>query len=444
MAQPAPQGFPVPQHVHNAQTQVAAALQQAEGKPVDLLKAPWAEVEKGAIKLLGGPFQPNNPNHQGLALGLAGAFAQRMHEEHKAFWFPNRDSPEGATLGFPDAIIMLSPFGAVMDALAQGKLENLDKLAADIRNSLAQVRFSAGQGNPLGGGQAQLGPQDYQRLFDPGFLQFVVLDPARAKTAIEAKPDALARDVRDALGRTQPPLPPEARQQFDGQIIQSLQRLDATKSLGDQADRAPRLVELLAHLNATIGGTGSAPEEFWHDIVIPLLYIGAPANFPPVDEEDDKEELDAFREGADPLALFVDMVPHQQPAPEDGLLGAFEMTDISLVHPSFSKVGALRLIQVNVDRIRPLLDKFDGNQSLDAVRRFTEYMAQKAGKAATETPQGKEMLQAALMLLTDLKRAVTEVKGQLCLRRLTEAEAASEQALALVRKALQSPRIILT
>ena len=54
------------------------------------------------------------------------------------------------------------------------------------------------------------------------------------------------------------------------------------------------------------------------------------------------------------------------------------------------------------------------------------------------------MLQAAMMLLTDLKRAVTTTQGPLCLRRLTEAEAASEQALALVRKAMQGSRIILT
>jgi hypothetical protein len=54
------------------------------------------------------------------------------------------------------------------------------------------------------------------------------------------------------------------------------------------------------------------------------------------------------------------------------------------------------------------------------------------------------MLKAAMVLLGDLKRAVTTEKGDLCLRRLTEAEAASEQAVSLVRKALQGPRIILS
>jgi hypothetical protein len=48
------------------------------------------------------------------------------------------------------------------------------------------------------------------------------------------------------------------------------------------------------------------------------------------------------------------------------------------------------------------------------------------------------------MLLSDLKKAMTMGQGPLCLRRLTEAEAASEQALSLVRRAMQGSRIILT
>jgi hypothetical protein len=381
----------------------------------------------------------NRPEHQALALGLAGAFAARMSSEHQAFWFPNRDSPEGATLGFPEAIIMMSPFGAVMDAMGQGKLSKLEDLSADIRRSLGQVRFGANPGVALSG-QPKMGPVDYQRLFDPGFLQFVVLDPAKAKSTFENKPDVLARDVKDALGRTQPPLPKEARDQFEGQIVTSLQRLDATKSLADQVERAPRLVELMAHMVATVGGTGCAPEEFWSEIVLPLLFIGVPAQFPPLDEE----ELEAYKKGVEPLALFVDVVPHTHQAPEEGLLGVFDVQEIRLPHPSFAKVGALRLFQVNPTRIKGLLEQFDPAKTADVLKRFTQYLAEKAGKPAEESQQGKEMMQAAMVLLSDLKRTVTTLQGSLYLRRLTEAEAASEQAMALVRRAMQGSRIILT
>jgi hypothetical protein len=94
--------------------------------------------------------------------------------------------------------------------------------------------------------------------------------------------------------------------------------------------------------------------------------------------------------------------------------------------------------------VKGLVEQFDADKMADAVTRFTQYLAEKAGKPVQESQQGKEMMQAAMLLLSDLKRAVTGAQGMLCLRRLTEAEAASEQALALVRRALQGGRIILT
>ncbi|HYO51819.1 hypothetical protein [Archangium sp.] len=423
---------PAPPHVQSAQAQVAAALQQVEGKPVDLLTVPWSQVETSIPKLLGGAFQPNEPNHQGLALGLAGAFAERLAKEHNAFWFPNRDSPEGASLGFPEMPIVLSPFSEVMNSLVQGKLARLDEVAADIRRTLGEARFGAA------GNKSKLGPAEYQRMVDPGFMQFLVVDPAKAQKTLETKPDVLARDIRDALGRATQ-LPSEVRQQFEGQVVAVLQQMDATKTLADQVEVAPRIAELMIHLFATQGNTGAAQNEFWGQLILPLLFIGAPQSFPPVDDE----ELEAFAQGATAMELFVDVVPHAVQAPEDGLLGAFDRSEVGLVHPSFERAGMQRFLKLNTARIKPLLERFDANQMVDAVRRFTKYMEEKAGKGAPPNPQNEEMLKAATVLLTDLKRAVTEVKGELCLRQITEADAMSEQVVGAVRQALNAPRIIL-
>lgn len=424
---------PSPPHVQSAQAQIAAALQQAEGKPVDLLKAPWTEVEASVRKLVGGEFNPEDQNHQVLALGVAGAFAERLGADHGAFWFLNRESPEGASLGFPDALIVLSPFGEVMNAFLQKKLARLDEVAAGIRRMLGEARFGAGAA-----GAPKLGPQEYQRLIDPGFMQFLAMDPAKTKKAFDSKPDALAREIRDALGRSQ--MPPEARQQFEGQVVTALQQMDATKSLGEQVEMAPRIVELMAHLFGTVASTGAAQNEFWGHLILPLLFIGSPTSFPPVDEE----ETQAFTQGVAPLELFVDVVPHTAQAPEDGLLGTFERTEVSPLHESFTRSRApLHLLKLNVDRLKPLLSRFDANQMVDTVRRFTKYMEEKAGKGAPPNPQNEEMLKAASVLLSDLRKLVTEGKGEICLRQMTENDAMSERDLGLVRNALQGPRIIL-
>lgn len=427
---------PLPPHIQAAQEQLSEAIQRVEGKPLDLEKAPWPDVEKAIIKLLGGPFLMERPEHQMVALGLAGAFSQRLMAEQTAFWFPNRDALEGAMVGFADAVIPLSPFSEVVAALQAGQLARLDQALTEIRRALGQVRFQAAPGQQA----PRLTAHDYQRLFDPGFLQFVVLDEKKAKQTWESRPDALAREVREALGRTQPALPPQLRQQFEGQIVGALQQLDPSKPLVDQIERAPRIAELMGHLFAAVGGTGSAPEEFWQGIILPLLFIGAPASFPPIDEDD----LEAFRAGADPLALFVELVPYQRRAPEEGLLGAFEMSDVSLPHPGFQHAGAARLFRINREKVAGLVKDFDAAKTRDAVQRFTRYLEEKAGTQAPASEAGNQMMEAAMQLLTDLQRSVAPGTGDLCLRRLTEGEASSEPTIAVVRKALQGPRIILT
>ncbi|HET6984560.1 MAG TPA: hypothetical protein VFI53_20620, partial [Myxococcaceae bacterium] len=146
-------------HLDAATQQLAASLARVTGAPVDLKSAPWADIEKGVIRLLMGPFRPEQPEHQLVALGLAGAFADRLIEGDQAFWFPHREAPEGGMLGFPEAVLMLSPFQAVVEALARGKLERLDEVTADIRRALAQARFA-----PTGGAPVRLRPEDYTRL----------------------------------------------------------------------------------------------------------------------------------------------------------------------------------------------------------------------------------------------------------------------------------------
>lgn len=428
--------MPMPPQLEAALAQLSQRLQQVEGKPVDLTKAPWSEVEKGIIKLLVGPYKPQEPEHQLVALGLAAAFAERLHAEHRAFWFPYRETPEGASLGFPDALIMLSPFGAVVDALRAARLDKLNDVAKDIRSAIGQAKF----GLDAGGQPMRLGPEDYLRLFDPGFVQVVALDAAKVKQVFTAHPTKVANDLREALGRAAK-LPADVKKQLEAQLISAVSRLDTSKTLIEQVTRAPRLVETMALLFAGVGGTGAAAEEFWIDVVMPLLFTGAPAAFPPMDESD----LEAAKKGVDPLFLFLDVVPHQFPSPEEeGLLNAFPADKLELPDPAFQGVQSLRLIKVSTEAIVAPLAAFDPAKTRDAIARFGAAVAEKTGPVAQKqgAEEAKQMLDAALTLLGELKQLVAEGKS-LYVRRLTEAEAASEPAMEQLRQALTGPRIIL-
>jgi hypothetical protein len=425
-------------HLDAATQQLAAGLARVEGHPVDLNGAPWSEVEKGVIKLLRGPYRPELPDHQLVALGLAGGLANRLITADQAFWFPHREAPEGGMLGFPDALLILSPFQAVVEALSRAKLERLDAVAADIRRALAEARFA-----PAGGAPVRLRPEDYARLFDPGFLQFVLLDKRRSEELWAARPSALSADIRTALARVSPQrMAPEARTQFEQQIAGSLSRLDPAKSFGEQVAGSPRLGELMLVLLATIRQTGSAPDEFWEEAALPLLFTGAPTSYPPLDPQD----LEAARQGVEPLALFLDSVPYASPAPETGLLGIFPMGQVGIPHPGLGQGGVPHLVTVPRAALQPAVERFDPRAARSSLDGFVAYLGEKAGKPVNATPQGRQMEDAALALLAELKALLKDAPdgAELGLRRLTETEALSDGALLAIREALQGPRIILT
>ena len=426
--------MPRPPQLDSAFQQVSTVLAQVAGKPVDLVKDSWADIEQSVIKLLGGPFDPAQQEHQVIALGLAAAMGERLHAEFQAFWFPYRETPEGASLGFPEALIMLAPFGAVVDALAAGKLEKVEEVNKSIRTSLAQAKFGAGAAaQPM-----RLGPEDYMRLFDPGFVQVVGVDAAKLKQAWDSAPEKITIDVRDAINRAAR-LPPELKKQLEQQLLGALQRLEGGKPIITQAARAPRVVETVGMLAAATTNTGPAAEEFWQEVVMPLLFVGAPASFPPLDDE----ELAAAKQGIDPLFLFLDVVPFQFKAPEDGLLGAFP--ELEVPAPEFRNSTQVRLIKVKPDSVKEALAAFDQQKTRDAIKRFADLLKEKGGAVAEPkgAQEAKTMLDAAMTLLTELKQSVASGKD-LYVRRMTEAEAASEPALAQVRQALSGPRIILS
>jgi hypothetical protein len=428
--------MPRPPQLDSAFQQVTDVLSQVQGKPVDLVKDAWADIEKGVVKLLGGPFNPGQMEHQVIALGLAAALGDRLHADHQAFWFPYRETPEGASLGFPEALIMLAPFGAVVDALAQGKLERVEEVLKTIRTSLAQAKFGGGGGQPV-----RLGPEDYMRLFDPGFVQVVGVDAPKLKQAFDMTPEKASIELRDAISRA-PKLPPDVKKQLEGQLVGAVARLESGKPIVTQAGRAPRVVETVGLLWGATTSTGPAAEEFWQDVVMPLLFVGAPATFPPLDDE----ELAAAKQGVDPLFLFLDVVPFQFKAPEgEGLLGAFPVASLSLPAPEFKGHNQVRLIKVGLDSVKEPLAAFDAQKTRDAIKRFGDYVKEKGGVSAAPAQgaeEAKMMLDAAMTLLTDLKQAVTAGRD-VYVRRMTEAEASSEPALGMVRQALSAPRIIL-
>jgi hypothetical protein len=433
-----------PPQIQAALAQLGKALAATEGRDVDPMTASWDEIEKGVIKLLGGAFSPGEESHQGLVFMLAAALAERLRRDLDAFWFHNRATPQGAALGFPAGIIVFSPFGSVAQALGRGRLALLDEVTAELGKVVAQARAQdlLAPGAPS---QPPLAPEDYQRLFDPGFVQFVSLRVAEAQTSWQRTPGAESRELEEAFTRVSKQVPREAREGLRRQLVEALGQLDAGKPVAAQIDAAPQLAELLALIHGGSAQTGFAPSELWQGVLMPLLHIGAPAGFPAPDEE----VLENYRRGVPPVFLYVDTVPYQSPAAdEDGVLGVFPFEEMQVIDPAFRGAESVRLAQVDPEVLRELTAAFDPAAVRASVERFTAALVTAAGgpAAAEARPGEPSLLDVALVLLEDLGRVVRDAEEKdaaLCIRNATESEAGSEPLLQELRRALTGPRIIL-
>jgi len=427
---------PKPPQIEAAFNDFTKHFAQMEGSAIDPMVASFAELEPGVIKMLGGSFNLQTQEHRVVAFMVGATLGIRLEKDLGAFWFPNRSSGFGAAMGLSEAVAVVSPIEAVSRALAKGQLSELDDLMRDLRSMVARATLSP-QGAGMGG--QKIGPEDYQRLFDPGLAQVACLDGATVEKLLNTPTGTVRREIEDAIGRAPSQLPDEVKAQIRAQIGGALGQMDPDKLLGEQLPRATSLCELLSWIHATRTSSGLAPEELWRELVVPLLHIGAPEKFPELDEDD----VAAIEPGADPLLLFVEIVPFQTPAAdEDGVIGVFPVETAESLIPM--NEGFPRLVQVDPTALVNVLHTFDVAKTRAAIAAFRAHVI--AAGAPEPGPLESPLLDAAISLIGDIAMVAKEAHetgGVFCVRRATEAEASSEAALHMVREALRAPLIVL-
>jgi hypothetical protein len=444
--EPTPPDAPTtPPQIEDAIVRLRDAITSVQGIALDPLTASWPDIESGVVKLLMGAYAPDNPSHQAIAFMVGATFAERLRRELGAFWFPSRATRHGAALGFADGVIVFSPFEAVEQALSRARLASLDDMVGELRGLLAQARAQPAAANPEGGGQP-LGPEDYRRLFDPGFVQFVGLDPAALAAVLGARPEQIKSDLEQAFARLPPEVPKQVKQPTRRRIVEALGQLNPLKTLGQQATRAPQLAELLALLFAGKAETGFAPAELWADLLLPLSHIGPAEAFPDLDPE----AVAAYEGGAEPLLLYVDTLPYQQPAAdEDGLLGAFADEQVAMLDPSFDGAAELRVLRLAPEALRPIWSGLDASALRTAIEQFRAHCQAAASATPPEAPGGEgepSLLDVSLALLENAATFMKTVEAKNlipCVRHATESEASSEPILRALRQAHTAPRIVL-
>ncbi|HYD61331.1 MAG TPA: hypothetical protein VEC35_13285 [Noviherbaspirillum sp.] len=191
----------------------------------------------------------------GKAAAVIGAamLADRFVAEHGAFWFVQRESPLGVSLGFPDALLSFSPVRLVEAVLEQDDIGALDARERELRESLGKHRSQQGT--------SKLSPALYQELFDPEFVRFCVVDDARVHRALNMSAGHATREMRSAIAAAVPDL--ARRALIEAAWLAPFKNLDDSASLCGQIPQASRAIERFVRMFATVSIGTPAAASFW-------------------------------------------------------------------------------------------------------------------------------------------------------------------------------------
>jgi hypothetical protein len=396
-----PEPVPVPALIRDGLAYLGASL--GGGNPRD---ASWAELQLALPRR----------KEPALVVGLAALFGEHLVRNHRAFWFPQRETLHGFEIGFPDVLIALSPFELVEDALSRSDLGSLAARETELGEALSRV----GAGDPIGAGLS-LTPALYINLFDPGFVQFLAMDVPAARRAWNLPPESICAHLEAALASAN--ILPQLRARLSDTWVQPLRKLRSGVALSKQFGEAPRLVEKVWHLYGTLAATEGAAEELWGDVAFPLLRIGTPTQLPAVPAI-----------ATDPVGYLLSTMPRQFPAPSEALLAAFSPGCVRAPDSSLEGARSLRLHQVDPEELRSAIEGFDLRASRAFVERCRAHFEEQTGNRSSG--EREPTIERALALLNAFKRVAGMGDGTLCLRRLTGAELAAEKEVELLRRLL--------
>lgn len=402
---------PIPPTIATALEELTRAFHAVKGPACDPLTAPWDTVDEVTRTVLGGEFQPSQPGHRLYQLRLGALFGERLAREAGGFWFRKRDAVGGFGLGFPEGVFTVSPFKVTALAMVSGKVAGLGTAMAELKKQ-AEAAKKPGP---------KLGPDDYERFFDPAFLEFFAQDPKRAKAAWEATPKRLLADLKDAAFRVKPS--GKTKEWLETKLTFPLIGLAQDTPLIAQAEKDAGLVERVGELFGARYGTGLTGEEGFANVLLPLLTI-----------DPDKAPTPKKKEGQGALAMFFAQSPRVEGLPDDAILGLFSPEQVSAPDPRLAKVDGLHTFRVNPRTLNPLLQRFDAKAIKSRVEAFSRTL--ETPLDVTETI----VLDGALDWLTRLRDTLAlAVRDQLdlCLRRVPETEGQTGEGKGQLRDAVQ-------
>lgn len=240
--------------------------------------------------------------------------------------------------------------------------------------------------------------QHYIRLHTVPLGQWMSMDFARLAKLWNEEPVA---KLIEAIKEAGPRLGPQNAQIVD-QVVAAISRAKQDTPIAKQTgDRG--LFEAIAQIVSLRRATAPVAIDILEHVVMPAMHVGMPEKFPPLDEDD----FGNLRKGIELFAFFVEVLPHQFQADDEGFLGTIPHEQLTTPYADRNvlEIGKGDWVVVNPEHFLPMLEPFDAQKLLDKYDEFVKYL-RGIPEAPHRRDDGRSLAETAIRALADLKGCV--------------------------------------
>jgi hypothetical protein len=323
---------------------------------------------------------------------------ETMRRRHGGHWLLMGDDPHTWRVGFSKIFLEIAPFVFAEQLLRQGS-GAIKRMVTEVE----KIREAHDEQSERDKGQSldRFLAQHYLRLHTVPLGQWMSMDFANLGRLWTQEPtSALITAIKEAGGRLGP-----QNQQIVDRVCDALSRANQAKPVAEQTnDRG--LFEAVAQIVGLRRATAPLAIDILERVVVPAMHVGVPEGFPPLDEDD----LSNLRKGIELFVFFVEVVPHQHQADDEGFLGSIPHDQLSTPYADRNvlEVGKGDWVVINPGYFVPILKDLDPQKLLEKYDDFVKYVGSQPD-APRRRDDGRMLAETAVRALAELKALIGTV-----------------------------------
>lgn len=333
--------------------------------------------------------------HREMWFNFGAWIGETLKRRHGGHWLIFGDDPDTWRLGFSKIMLEVIPFTFARQLLEMGpgavrklvgelerlRQQHLEQKKKDKNKEID--RFTS---------------EHYIRMHTVPLGQWMVMDFGEVERLwFKVTTRDLAKELRKAKKR----LGPENDALID-KLLEAVAQADQTKPIGPQTDDRG-LFEAVAQIVGLRRTSAPIAMDVLENMVVPAMHIGVPERWPPLDEDD----LAALRKGIELFALFVEVIPHQHPADDDGFLKAVPFDELRTPYGDRHDLELHKGDWVIIDPkwFKKMLLDYDSKRLLSRYDDFVKFVRGNP-KAPRRRDDGRFLAETVTRALADLKACV--------------------------------------